>query len=145
MKRQSMLIPVLVSLLIVGLASSAPAGEQVIVKFEVFRVRGDISGSTSLTDNIVEGLAGRPLTAKQAPFVFFTLADLTVARAHLVANEKEWKWDGKKRPARDGRIDLLASPMVIVEEGKSFEVTIRSSQPVEYFEKQGQHGRDSRE
>ncbi len=123
--------------LVVSQSRFAYAQDQVMVKFEVYKATGDISGKTSLTDNIWSGLKGERLEAKKGPFTFFTLADLTVAAVRLKAGEHGWTWDGKDRPprtTRGRRIERVATPRVIQLVGKSFEVSVTASEPVEYFE-----------
>ncbi len=123
--------------LVVSHGSFAYGQDQVMVQFEVYKATGDVSGTTSLTDNIWSGLKGERLEAKKGPFTFFTLADLTVASVRLKAGEDGWTWDGKDQPprtTRGRRVERVATPQVIQLVGKSFEVSVTASEPLEYFE-----------
>ncbi len=108
---------------------------QIEVEFEVYRVSGDISGDTSLTDNISPQVEGQEFGAKKGPFTFFTLAKLTIAGLEFRADEKGWTWNGKNRPSRDKKVALIASPKLRVLLDQPFQVAVGSEQPIEYFEK----------
>jgi len=109
--------------------------DQALLTLQVFRVRGDIVGETSLTDNLWEGIKGEDLEAIKGPFSFFTLANLTVAGVKLRASQTRWSWDGKDQPDSGTRVELFAQPRLMVALGESFEIEIGSQQPIEYFEK----------
>jgi len=121
-----------------------PAAEtQVLLKFSLYRVKGDISGETSLTDNIWEGIEGGTVEAKKGPWTFFTLANLTIGRlfskVKFVANEKGWTWDGRDKlpeDRKDGAVEMLTAPMVIVIPGQRFQIWVGAEVPVQYFQKQ---------
>lgn len=118
---------------------SAAAQDQILVKFSVYRARGDVSGTRSLTDNIWAGLGepGKRGIITKGPFTFFTVSDLVVAAVRLKATEDGWTWDGKPEPPPTRRartVKLIASPQVIQQVGKQFEVSVTPSEPVEYFE-----------
>ncbi len=123
--------------LAVSHADFAYGQDQVVVKFEVYKARGDIAGRMSLTDNIWSGLKGERVEATKGPFTFFTLADLTVAAVQLKAREDGWTWNGKDQPPRTSRVrsvERVANPQLIQLVGKSFELSVTPSEPVEYFE-----------
>lgn len=111
-----------------------PDQKQVMVSLEMYRIRGDISGNTSLTENLWQGVRSSPKPGEE-PFSFFTLADLKVAGVELKADEKGWTWDGNSKPPEGAKVDQLASPRVLVLMGQSFEISIGSQQPIQYFEK----------
>ena len=110
--------------------------DAVSIQFSIYQVRGDISGNTSLTDNITEGVGNlQKFVAQNGPFTFFTLADLKVADGHLRAGTGEWNWDKKEGLPTQGFISL-ANPRVLVIPGQTFEIQIGSDVPeIQYFEK----------
>ncbi len=137
MKRRISLM-VLISLLFLGSYSGADAKEQkrVQIQLQVFKIRADISGKTSLTDHVWEGLDHPPYRlTRHGPFKFFVLAELTVGKVKFVADEKAWTWDGKDRPPSDSGIQLLAEPQILGNLGNKFSIALQSTQPIEYFEK----------
>lgn len=69
----------------------------------IYRVAGDISGDTSLTDDIFEGLP-RPDPLTKSPYTIFTLAKLTVGGVKLEADVDGWKWDGQEEPPPGRRV-----------------------------------------
>jgi hypothetical protein len=110
--------------------------EKVITtEVDVYRIRGNISGETSLTDNIWEGLSEDSPRARKGSFTFFTLANLAVANVKLEAREDGWTWDGKSEPPKGGKIDVLARPRFSSARGERFTATIGSQEPLQYFEK----------
>lgn len=111
------------------------ATSQVLLTFHLIRVYGDISGETSLTDNLWSGIKDEKLEAQKGPFTFFTLAKLTVAGVKLRADESGWTWDGEEKPSKGKKVELIASPRVMVALPNSFKIAISSEQAIEYFEK----------
>ena len=105
------------------------------VQMKVYRVYGDISGDTSLTENLWHGLDRDKIAARQGPYIFFTLAQLTLADVHLDANSQGWSWDGESEPPSGKRVELIAAPTVLVNDGQPFSVEVASEKPIEYFEK----------
>ena len=73
------------------------------LKIALYRVAGDISGDTSLTDDIFEGLP-RPDPLTKSPYTIFTLAKLTVGGVKLEADVDGWKWDGQEEPPPGRRV-----------------------------------------
>ena len=118
-----------------GSAAVASRQDQALLELQFCRVSGDISGETSLTDNLWEGIQGEKVEAVKGPFVFFTLANLTVAGVKLKADENGWTWDGQDRPATGKKVELIASPRVMVAMPNTFVISVGSPQPVQYFEK----------
>jgi len=101
-------------------------------------VRGDISGETSLTEDMSPGIEGQELGAKKGPFTFFTIAKLTVDGVEFRADENGWTWDGKDHPPSGKRVELIARPKVITllnDPNNACKILIQSEQPIEYFEK----------
>ena len=137
MKRRTSLM-VLISLLFLGSYCWADEKEEkrVQIQLQVFKIRADISGKTSLTDHVWEGLDHPPYRlTRHGPFKFFVLAELTIGNVKFVANEKAWTWDGKDRPPSDSGIKLLAEPQILGNLGNKFSISLQSTQPIEYFEK----------
>jgi hypothetical protein len=124
------------SLAAVGVARRAHAAdqEQITLHVEIFRIRGDISGGTSLTDNVWGELKGANPHAKDFPFSVFTIADQTLAGVKLEANQKGWFWDGKKEPPAGTGVTKVGAPKVVVQQGQQFKLSV-SAQPVQYFER----------
>jgi hypothetical protein len=129
---------------------SAPSSKEgvVLLQFMLYRISGDISGKTSLTDNIWEGVevGGGPVkTIRQESaferkitsgrFIFFTLADLNVAGVNLKADGSEWLWNGEKNPPPGGKVRSLEQPTVTAVAGQPFTIEISSAAPIEYFER----------
>jgi hypothetical protein len=113
-----------------------------LLEFSFYRVKGDISGETLLTDNIWEKIESEKAEAKKGP-TFFTLATFTVGRlfnkVKFVANDKGWTWDGRDKlpeSRKDGPMEMLSAPKVLVNSGQTFQIMIGADVPVQYFEKQ---------
>jgi len=104
-------------------------------QIDVYRIQGDISGDTSLTDNIVAGLEDQILSARKGRFIFFTLADLTIAGVKFEADENGWTWNGKPNLPKHHRIQLISGPRVLSGEREVFAFHVGSKQPVQYFER----------
>ncbi len=115
-------------------ASPATNQEQVLIDFDVYRILGNLSGETSVTTGLPASIAREQGSVKD-PFVLFNLAKLTVAGIEFRADETAWTWDGKDRPPSGKRVEMISSPRVVVLLNHSFEISIGSQQPVEYFEK----------
>ncbi len=116
----------------------APTDEVVEIEFEIYKVMGDISGETSLTDNIWEGLnkSKEEMKAKYKDFTFFVLADLTVGGIQLKANETEWTWDGKEQPPKNNHCTLISKPHVLIPPNESFTIEIGEKVPaMQWYEK----------
>ena len=120
----------------------------VYFKFALYRVSGDISGKTSLTDNIWEGIevgGGPEKTIRQESpfertitsgrFIFFTLADLNVAGVKLKADGADWLWNGEKNPPPEGGVQNISQPTVTAVAGRPFAIDVSSDTPIEYFER----------
>ncbi len=120
-----------------ALGSDASASDQegALVELCLYRVRGDISGETSLTEGVSLETKGHEVGAKKVASRFFTLAKLTVAGVEFRADESGWTWDGKDRPPSGKAVEVIASPRIIVLLDNSFMVSIGSQQPIEYFER----------
>lgn len=115
--------------------------DQVMVAFEVYRIRGDASGQVSLTDHIWTGQAP---DVKGGRASFFTVANLKVAGVEFRAGEEGWTWNGKDRPPENSidrllpfgilrAIEKVAAPRVIQLAGQAFSLSVTASEPVEYF------------
>ncbi len=115
-------------------APSSQAVPQVLLDFEIYRVRGDISGETSLTEG-VSAVGERRASEKEWDLTLFTRAKLNVPGAEFVADNHRWTWNGKDHPPSGGRVEQISSPRVVVIQGESFEIDIGSRQPIEYFER----------
>jgi hypothetical protein len=123
-----------------AVASDRPASDQILISIRVYRLEGNISGETSLTDNVWEGTESETAGATKGPLTFFVLAKLTIGNIFssvtLVANEKAWTWDGQDKPPKGGRVAELASPKIMVLPGQTYQMHLGAQVPVEYFEKQ---------
>jgi hypothetical protein len=116
-----------------GAESPAPEATKKIVTLQVqlFRVSGDISGKTSLTDNIWKGIdaSGR--------FSFFTLAELDVAGVKLRADGAGWLWNEEKIPPPGRGVQAIGQPTVTAAMSQPFTIEVNSDAPIEFFEKRG--------
>ncbi|MEM7231950.1 MAG: hypothetical protein AAF517_07250 [Planctomycetota bacterium] len=128
---------------------SYAADREVRIEMDLFRMRGSISGSTSLTEDIWAGLKNQKPNAVQGPFVFFTKSELTIGdlppdlfkrlgwdTVKLEADLDGWKWNGKKNPPKNSALQLLSRPYVQIGVGNAFEISVQATDPIEYFEKQ---------
>ena len=114
-------------------ASGIPATNQVVVDLRIYRVRGEISGEASFADNPSAEQNKRQTEAMPGSFSslsVFTKADLMVAGVQFRADERGWTWNGQPTPPSGSRIEILASPKVILVPGNSFMVGIDPQQPV---------------
>ena len=101
----------------------------------LYRVAGDISGDTSLTDDIFEGLS-RPDPLTKSPYTIFTLAKLTVGGVKLEADVDGWKWDGQEEPPPGRRVQRIAKPSIKSKvPGESVWMKVDSADPIQYFRK----------
>lgn len=116
-----------------------PGQTAALIQFTLYRVRGDISGETSLTDNIWEGVEGADpkAQARKGPYTFFTLAKETVAGVKFQADQNGWKWDGKDEPPPGSRVETVTRPRIIVvmPSSSDFVVQIGTRDPIQYFQK----------
>ncbi len=108
--------------------------KQIMVEMDIFRILGNISGQTSLTDSVYEGLDSPTLEQKKR-FSCWVLADQNMAGVQLKADENSWKWDGKEKLAETDRIRLMLSPRVIAKLGEKVSISLGSETPLQYFEK----------
>ena len=147
-----------------AIAGASPAtvlaeGDAVSLAFEVFRIRGEISGDDDLGHDFTPGAAplapakSQPDSAvaaesptgaqssktEQKPLrvgpTVFVDADLALAGVNLKAREGGWTWDGAANPPIGQSIEALANLRVSQSLGESFEIAIVSKKPVEYFQK----------
>ena len=106
--RRYVILAVLAPILLSAWCRVADAGEDKRdkIQLQVFKIHADISGKTSLTDNIWAGLDEQPQrpAANQGRFTFFVLAELKINGVQFVATDKAWKWNGKDLPPSDRRL-----------------------------------------
>jgi hypothetical protein len=129
---------ILFALLPAAYCSRADANDkgQIRIDLQICKVRDNISGKTSLTDDIWEGI-DRPANrqASQEPFSFFVTAEELIGKVKFSASHEAWTWDGKDIPPSDGPIQLVAAPGIISQVGNAYALSIQSPMPVEYFTK----------
>ncbi len=127
------------SLLVIGASRQGYTAEQeqVQIQFEIFRISGDISGGTSLTDNVWRELEGSNPSSKKFPFSVFTIADQKLGGVKFETGKEGWLWDGKKDPPAGSRVTKVAAPRIAVVYGQTFQLSVSSqpTQPVQYFER----------
>jgi hypothetical protein len=105
------------------------------LKIALYRVVGDISGDTSLTDDIFEGLA-RPDPRAKSPYSIFTLAKLTLGGVKLEADAAGWTWDGQDELPAGRRVQRIAKPSIKSKvPGESVWMKVDSADPIQYFHK----------
>ena len=124
-------------MLILGLVSFSSglnaAPPQVKLQFEIYRIYGSISGSTSLTENVWSELEKDNPHSKNFPFSVFTLADQTLGDVAFKADTESWTWDGQEEPPKDKKVNRVAAPTLLVVPDQKFELSVRSKTTVEYF------------
>ena len=111
------------------------APSQVKLQFEIYRIHGSISGSTSLTENVWSELEKDNPHSKKFPFSVFTLADQTLGGVVFKADTKSWTWDGKEELPQDKKVNKIAAPTLLVVPDQKFELSVRSKTTVEFFQK----------
>lgn len=110
--------------------AAAAEPEAVRITAQFFRILGNVSGDTSLTDNIWAGAVPKPEEEKE--FAFFTIAKLTLADHRLIVDDKGWHWEDKQL-LFGGGVLLIASPTILTLLGKEVEISVSSDQALEYF------------
>lgn len=95
-------------------------GQKLIaVELAMYHPQRHIRGEMSLTDDIWAGIDEEDkLNARKGPIEFFTLADLKVGDVTFKADQREWTWDGKAEPPRNGEITVVSCPKVVALPGK---------------------------
>ena len=123
-----------------GLPKGAlPSGPDVVtVRFDLYRVRGDVSGAMTITGRGTWGTSqGKPkkgnAEATSGTTVVFEGLTMTIDGVKFVADEEGWKWDGKDQPSPHGRIQRIASPSLAVRMPETFQVYVGSETPIQYF------------
>lgn len=116
-------------------AASATDRSQVLLEFDLYRVRGDISGQTRVKKDLSVTDLGELLLPWKGQFRHFTLGELMVVGVKLRADDSGWTWDEEELLRSGKKVEMIASPRVLVLLGHSFEFNISSQQPIEYFEK----------
>lgn len=112
--------------------------QQFLLELAVYRVRGNISVKTLTVESVPPKVEGEKAGLMAGPLVFVAPTNFTIAGMELRADENGWTWDGKKQPPSDTRVtrvEIIASPRVMVCSNNSFEISVGSQQPLEYFEK----------
>jgi hypothetical protein len=116
-------------------AATASDANTVGIRFWLYRIRGDISGDTSLTENVQAGIDDKKPTAKLDSVSLFTLAKLTLAGVRLQADQNGWKWDGKDEPPGGSRVEQIAAPRILLNMPNTFFIQIGSDSPIQYLRK----------
>ncbi|NQT83774.1 hypothetical protein HQ563_12155 [bacterium] len=116
---------------------AAPVGDrqQVLVELDLFRVRGNIVGETWLNSNTSATKVGESPLPRKGQSCVFTFAELMIAGVKFRSDDSGWTWDGEKQPTRGKKVEMIASPRILVLLNESFKIAIGSQQPIEYFEK----------
>ena len=116
-------------------AASSSDQEQFLLELAVYRVRGNISVKTLTVESVPPKVEGERAGLMAGSLVFVAPTNFTIAGMELRADENGWTWDGKKQPPSDTRVEIIASPRVMVCSNNSFEISVGSQQPLEYLEK----------
>jgi len=109
--------------------------KQVMLQFEIYRIYGSISGSTSLTENVWSELEKDNPHSKNYPFSVFTLADQELGGVVFRADTESWTWDGEKELPKDKKVRKVAAPNLVVDLDQRFELSVRSKTTMEFFKK----------
>jgi len=109
--------------------------KQVMLQFDIYRIYGSISGSTSLTENVWSELEKDNPHLKNYPFSVFTLADQKLGGVVFKADTESWTWDGEKELPKDNKVKKLAAPKLLVKLDQKFELSVRSETTMEFFKK----------
>lgn len=107
---------------------------RVVLSFDIYRIGGDISGETSLTDFVWPNSDAQADSIKKG-FRFFTIADLKIAGIEFKAGQDGWTWNGERVPTGTERVSLLSTPKVMARAGQRFELQVGPTEAVAYFEK----------
>jgi hypothetical protein len=133
-------VTLLISILLLTCSARANANDerQVHIQLHLYKIQTDVSGQTSLTENLWEGIdhPEEPLFAQQGPITFFVTAELTMGKVKFLANGKAWTFDGKKQPPQNSGVEVLAAPAILANLEQEWMMSIGSRLPIEYFEKQ---------
>jgi hypothetical protein len=144
MRTASILRLVLIGCLAAAGTRSVRAEETdtLLIQTEIYRIKGDVSGDTSLTDDIWGG--SDVTTASNPNLVIFTVADLEMADRHLSLDERGWRWDvshgysefpARGRRARSSGVLEISQPRMMLNLGQEGRIFIGSEMPLEYFER----------
>ncbi len=107
--------------------------KQAMLQFEIYRIYGSISGSTSLTENVWSELEKDNPHSKNFPFSVFTLADQTLGGVMFKADTESWTWDGEEELPKDKKVKKIAAPNLVVNLDQQFELSVRSKTTMEFF------------
>lgn len=110
--------------------------QQFLLELAVYRLRGNISVKTLTIGSVPPKVEfGEKAGLMEGPLVFLAPTNFIIAGMELRASENGWTWDGQKHPPYDAKVEIIASPRVMVCSKNSFEISVGSQQPLEYFEK----------
>ena len=112
-------------------SQSSPRAKQILLECKVFEIRGDVSGDTSLTEDIWVGTGRKPNLDEEKPYNIFVLAKLNVGSGKLEADSKCWSWDDEL----PDEVTVVCSPQVLMPLGQSFVVAIGEQSIHQYFQR----------
>lgn len=110
-------------------SQSSPRAKQILLECKVFEIRGDVSGDTSLTEDIWVATGRNPNFDKNKPYNIFVLAELNIGSGRLEADSKRWSWDDEF----PDEVTVVCSPQVLMPLGQSFIVAIGEQSEYQYF------------
>ncbi len=142
MNRQLVLCSVIFILCTMLIFNASGAAEQIKVNIALFRCSTNLSGDTSLEDDVFIDKNMLSQDDKKA-LTIFTKAKLNFNENILTADKEGWKWNGsafdfeslKKIQYPQDKVTLMSSPQIIVSEKETASINISSQQKIEYFEK----------
>lgn len=125
------------TILVFIFASLASAQEDILISLQVLRVLSDISGDTSLEQDIFSGNVKPGDSLKLRELSYFTKANLKVGDSTLGIKDGAFffnaEHDQRERDARS--VEVVATPRIIVKDGQEAKLMISAPQNLEYFER----------
>ena len=122
---------------VVPKAGQEPSDQAIRICTTIYEIRTDLSGNTSLTEDIGARDAADQVTARpSSKLSLFTVADLRIGTSTLrMSPEDGLTWDGEEagRPREPG-VRPMAAPQLMVLPGQEASIFIGSEQAITYME-----------
>ncbi len=135
---RTMIEVIILSTIMNTMAAAEEAGEKRVIAVETTVYQffsGNITGNTSLTDDVYQGI-DRPALDHKTRLIPWVLANPeNNPGAMLKADHHNWRWDGEEEPVNTREVKKIMAPRVRQYLGQPVEIAIRENVPVFYFEK----------
>lgn len=143
MKRLRCILIIIILFLQIIPAAIAAKQEAILLKCQIFRVMTNISGDTTLQEDIWADEDSPKVELKKA-MSFLTAAKLTLGDNNFEVNDKGWFWNGKvidfgpseESSLPEDQIKIISSTNMMTNSGEMATIEISSKQKIQYFEKQ---------